>query len=118
MSKANTVYRLPPVNTINRIRQRRNPRVHTTQEVILKDWVQGRKRKRRVQIDPWTEMTMEERLEAVRIEGMVDGVGYVIFFICGAFVLALLIYHFNWWTVPALISAGLLGCCLRKFMKW
>ena len=87
--------------------------IETIQEQILSDWIASRKRERRVQPIEW-EMTEQDKFELARMLGRMDALGLVFAAIVAGLILAILIYHFNWWVVPSLAGAGLIGWATRK----
>ncbi|MEN6391057.1 MAG: hypothetical protein ABFD04_11630 [Syntrophomonas sp.] len=82
------------------------PRPLEEQEPTQAQWAETRRRERR-------QTELDEELQMMKIEGIMTGVGICAAVLAGIGILALMIYHLNWWVVPALASAIFLGWIIR-----
>ena len=69
----------------------------------LQQWANARRREKRVQVIPKTELSEEAQIE--RLLRLMYLVGMPCAVLAAGLTIFLLITHFGWWTVPALLSA-------------
>lgn len=82
------------------------------QALHLAEWTEARRREGRLTILPNTEtqqfIQLQKMIWSMTMIGLTAAAGAVIG------IVALMIYHFNWWVIPALISAVGLGILIKK----
>ena len=83
------------------------------QAEYLRQWTEKRRRRQRLQVVPRTEVTEEEHKQ--RIERAMYLVGLPCSVLALALTIFLLIVHFGFWTIPALLSAWGLH---RVWRRW
>lgn len=74
------------------------------QAEYLRQWTEKRRRRQRLQVVPRTEVTEEEYVQ--RIERAMYLVGLPCSVLALGITIFLLIVHFGFWTIPALLSAA------------